>query len=229
MNEPMTYKLIRSNRKTIAIHITKDAKVEVRAPFKAKQKEIDQFISLKRGWIEKHLKRISEVQEDRQNFELNYGDHLRLMGEKVPLVARAGDKVGFDGQCFYLPPRFPPDEIKLAVIGLYRQIAKQVLTDRTFAYAKDMRLQPTAVKVNSAKTRWGSCSNKGSINYSWRLIMAEEEIIDYVIVHELAHLKELNHSPRFWAIVESILPDYKKRQKKLKEFQKEIASENWRA
>jgi len=227
MNKSITYKLIRSNRKTIAIHITKDAQVEVRAPFGAKQKEIDKFISLKRDWIQKHLVRINQVQEERLKFELNYGDHLRLMGRKIPILARAGNKVGFDGQCFYLPPKFLTDEIKGAIIGLYKQIAKQVLTDRTFAYAREMGLLPRAVKVNSAKTRWGSCSSKGSINYSWRLIMADEEVINYVIVHELAHLKELNHSPKFWAVVASILPDYKMWQKRLKEFQREIAHENW--
>ena len=227
MNKLVTYKLKRSNRKTIAIHITKEAQVEVRAPLKAKKKEIEQFLISKKDWIEKHLARITEAQANRLNFELNYGDDFRLMGKKIPLVAREGNKVGFDGNCFYLPPSFPSDEIKMAVIGLYKQIAKQVFTDRTFAYAKEMGSLPSAVKVNSAKTRWGSCSNKGSINYSWRLIMAEEEIMDYVIVHELAHLRELNHSPRFWTIVETILPDYKRRQKKLKEFQKEIAHENW--
>ena len=227
MNEPMTYKLIRSNRKTMAIHITKDAQVEVRAPYKAKRKEIEQFLISKRDWVEKHLTRIAETHENRLNFELNYGESRPLMGREIPIIAREGNKVGFDGNCFYLPPDFPSDEVKIAVIGLYKQIAKQVLTDRTLVYAKGMGLTPSAVKVNSAKTRWGSCSNKGSINYSWRLIMAEEDIIDYVIVHELAHLSELNHSPRFWTIVESILPDYKKRQKKLKEFQKEIAHENW--
>ena len=227
MNKLMTYKLIRSNRKTIAIHVTKDAQVEVRAPFRAKKKEIEQFLVSKRGWVEKHLTRIIETYENRLSFELNYGDDLRLMGRKIPIIAKAGNKVGFNGNYFYLPPDFPSNQIKVAVIGLYKQIAKQVLTDRTLAYAKEMNLLPSAVKVNSAKTRWGSCSSKGSINYSWRLIMAKKEIIDYVIVHELAHIKELNHSPKFWAIVESVLPDYKERQKELKEFQREISHESW--
>jgi predicted metal-dependent hydrolase len=149
------------------------------------------------------------------------------MGRNITIAERIGDKVGFDGQHFYLPPRFPPVEIKRAVIGLYKQIARQVLTDRTFAYAKETGLMPVTIKVNSAKTRWGSCSSKGSINYSWRLIMAEVEVIDYVIVHELAHIKELNHSSKFWEIVASIMPDYKLRQKKLKEFQKMISHEDW--
>ena len=90
-----------------------------------------------------------------------------------------------------------------------------------------MNVTPIAVKVNSAKTRWGSCSGRNSINFSWRLIMADDDVIDYVIVHELAHIKEHNHSDRFWAVVASVLPDYKMRQAKLKILQKKLASEDW--
>jgi len=223
----MTYNLIRSKRKTIAIHITKEGQVEVRAPHKAKQKDINAFVISKRDWIEKHLKRMEEAKESRLDFTLNYGEYLRLMGRTYPIVERLGDKIGFDGQCFYLPPNLPSSLIKEMVISIYKQVAKGTLTHRTMAYARETGLMPTAIKVNSAKTRWGSCSSKKSINFSWRLIMADEKVIDYVIVHELAHLKELNHSPRFWAVVESILPDYKKRQKRLKEFQKMIAYEDW--
>ena len=223
----MTYNLIRSKRKTIAIHITKEGQVEVRAPYKAKEKEINAFVLSKKDWVEKHLRRIEEAKESRLDFTLSYGEYLRLMGKTYPIVERSGDKIGFDGECFYLPPGLPSSAIKEMVIHIYKQVAKGTLPYRTMAYAKETGLVPTAIKVNSAKTRWGSCSSKKSINFSWRLIMADEEEIDYVIVHELAHLKELNHSPRFWALVESIMPDYKKRQKRLKEFQKVIFHEDW--
>ena len=223
----MKYNLIRSNRKTIAIHITKDAQVEVRAPLKAKQKDIDDFVALKKEWIKKNRKKVSETQESRLKFEIDYGDRIRLIGKTYPLIEEKGNGMGFNGFCFYLPPGLSPGERKSAVIHLYKNLAREVLTERTLTYGKTLGLVPKSVKVNDAKTRWGSCSSKGSINFSWRLIMAEGEVIDYVIVHELAHLREMNHSPRFWAVVESILPDYKKRKKKLKEFQKEIAYEDW--
>ena len=90
-----------------------------------------------------------------------------------------------------------------------------------------MGVAPTGIKITGAKTRWGSCSSKNSINFSWRLVMADDEIIDYVIVHELAHIKELNHSPRFWAVVEGTLPDYKSRRSRLKLLQKKLAAEDW--
>ena len=83
------------------------------------------------------------------------------------------------------------------------------------------------VPINSAKTRWGSCSGKNSINFSWRLIMADDYMIDYVVVHELMHIKVHNHSDRFWMHVAAVMPDYKERRLQLKEFQKRVANEDW--
>jgi len=86
---------------------------------------------------------------------------------------------------------------------------------------------PQQVRITSAKTRWGSCSAKGGLNFSWRLLCAPPEAMDYVVVHELAHLIEFNHSSRFWAIVEGILPDYKARRQSLKEVQESLLRQGW--
>ncbi|MCL2086284.1 MAG: M48 family metallopeptidase [Oscillospiraceae bacterium] len=105
--------------------------------------------------------------------------------------------------------------------------AKSYIPTRVMYFSKLMNVTPIAVKINSAKTRWGSCSGRKSLNFSWRLIMADDDVIDYVVVHELAHITEMNHSPRFWAIVENILPDYKTRQLKLKQLQKVLSVQDW--
>lgn len=75
--------------------------------------------------------------------------------------------------------------------------------------AKTMGLAYKSLKINNAKTRWGSCGSSGNLNFTWRLIMAPKKVVDYVIVHELAHLKQMNHSPKFWNEVKLIIPDYK--------------------
>ncbi len=90
-----------------------------------------------------------------------------------------------------------------------------------------MEIIPTGLRITSAKTRWGSCSGKNSINFSWRLIMADEKTIDYVIVHELAHIKQHNHSSDFWKIVESTLPNYNQEKEKLKILGEKLSKENW--
>ncbi len=97
-----------------------------------------------------------------------------------------------------------------------RKLAKEILTLKTAYYAKIMGLKYGRITITGAKTRFGSCSSKGNISYSFRLMTYPEEAVDYVVVHELAHLVEMNHSPRFYAIVAKILPDYKLRQKLLK-------------
>ena len=94
--------------------------------------------------------------------------------------------------------------------------AREYLKERTDYYAKIMRASYNRITVTSAKTRFGSCSSKGNISYSYRLMLYPSEAIDYVVVHELAHLREMNHSPAFYKIVESVLPDYKARRKLLK-------------
>jgi len=89
--------------------------------------------------------------------------------------------------------------------------AKRHLPQLVDKYSTAMCVRPAAIRVTSARTRWGSCSAKGSICFSWRLMRMPPEFIEYVVVHELAHLLELNHSPRFWAVVRSVLPDYEQR------------------
>lgn len=222
----ITYTLVRSSRKTIALYV-RDGKVEVRAPLKAPKRDIDKFILTKEKWINDKLAASSERQEQRQNFSLKYGDSVLYRGKEYTIIERPGNRVGFCDEGFYMPPNLDSEQIKSACIQIYRLLAKRDLTNKSLDYAKSMSVIPTAVKINGAKTRWGSCSSRKSLNFSWRLIMADDDVLDYVVVHELAHITEMNHSPKFWAIVEGVLPDYRERQKRLKDLQKRLAGEDW--
>ena len=97
-----------------------------------------------------------------------------------------------------------------------RKLAKKVLPEKTAYFADLMGLKYGRITVTGAKTRFGSCSSKGNISFSYRLMTYPDEAIDYVVVHELAHLVEMNHSPRFYKIIASVLPDYKERKRLLK-------------
>ncbi|MCL2408123.1 MAG: M48 family metallopeptidase [Oscillospiraceae bacterium] len=221
------YTLIRSRRKTVAIYVTKDAAVEVRAPLLMPKSSIDSFVKLKEQWILSHQALIRQRLTEKSAFALNYDDILTLCGETYPIrVERAGAS-GFDGKAFCIPPGLTSDEIKKAAVQIYKSVAKSLLTHKTAVFAEQMGVTPLAVKINGAKTHWGSCSGKNSINFSWRLIMADEAVIDYVVVHELAHIREHNHSPRFWAIVQDMLPDYKSRKQRLKSLQDKLLREDW--
>jgi len=182
--------------------------VEVRAPLKMPKRDIDRFVASKENWIADKLRESARQQAQRTSFALDYGGAVTLRGAAYPLVARDGVRAGFDGAAFYMPPGLEPEQIKAVCVQIYRRVAKAHLTERVRFYAGQMGVAPAAVKINGAKTRWGSCSSKRNVNFSWRLIMAQDSVIDYVVVHELAHLTEMNHSARFWAIVEGVVPDY---------------------
>ena len=105
---------------------------------------------------------------------------------------------------------------------LYRRKAGKLLENRCAYFAERMGVDYSRIAVRAAKTRWGSCSAQGNLSFHWKLVLMPPEILDYVVVHELAHRKEMNHSQRFWAEVERILPDYKARRKWLKEFGSQV-------
>lgn len=222
----INYTLTRSKRKTLALYV-RDGKVEARAPLKMPVRDIDKFVKTKEKWIMDRLARSSEQLEQRESFALNYGDMVLYRGNHFPIAAKDGNRIGFDNSAFRMPPSLTSEQIKAACVQIYRALAKHVLTVKTQDFAKKMSATPTAVKINGAKTRWGSCSGRKNINFSWRLIMADDEVIDYVVVHELAHLTEMNHSERFWTIVEAVLPDFRERKARLRELQKRLAAENW--
>lgn len=106
----------------------------------------------------------------------------------------------------------------------YRRQAGQVLAERTAYWAERMGVTYGRITIREQVTRWGSCSAKGNLNYNWKLILVPVELLDYVVVHELAHRQEMNHSKRFWEIVEKELPDYRQRRKALKNYEVEINS-----
>lgn len=159
------YRLIRSNRRTLALELRPDGELVVRAPRRLPRKLIDQAVAEREEWIAKKLAQ--------------------------------------------LPPPLPaPTDEQLAA---WREEAARIIPPRVAHYAAVMGLAPTAVKINAARTRFGSCSSKGSLNFSCRLMAFPPEAIDYVVVHELAHLHHMNHGRAFYALVASVLPDYEAR------------------
>lgn len=169
--------VIRSNRKTMALEITREAKVIVRAPAGMPEWEIQRFISEKENWIEKTLHKVRKKQEEADKREkLSSGD-IKKLAKQAMIV---------------LPPKVEK-------------------------YAKWIGVDYKRITIRNQKTRWGSCSGKGNLNFNCLLMLTPEEVQDYVVVHELCHRREMNHSHRFWREVERILPDYKERRRWLKE------------
>ena len=220
------YTLTRSKRKTIALYVHANC-VDVRAPLRMPKCEIDRFVLSKEKWIQEKLSCLNERAKRRESFNISYGDYIAYRNKKCPIVEKAGKWVEFVDDTLYVPPGLSPNEIKAACVRIYKQLAGRDINDKVQYFSEKLSVKPSAVKINSAKARWGSCSAKKSLNFSWRLIMGNDETIDYVVVHELAHIKQHNHSPKFWKIVEDIIPDYKKQKEKLKMLGEKLSKENW--
>lgn len=125
------------------------------------------------------------------------------------------------------PPGWDDPARRRKLIASYKKQALKIFTGRTAYFAPLLCVTPAGIKIGSAKSRWGSCNSAGLITFSWRLMLASQDAIDYVVVHELAHLKQMNHSPAFWAIVAQILPHWKERRKELRLLHQRLSNEDW--
>lgn len=175
----MDVKIIRLNRKTVAIQVNSDLSITVRAPRFASEKDIEEILMKKEAWISKH---IEEIKTRKKRFESESTD------------------------------KFTPEKIKLLA-----DKALEVIPMRVEYFANIMGVTYGNITIRNQKTRWGSCSSKGNLNFNCLLMLAPPEVLDYVVVHELCHRKQMNHSKAFWAEVEKVFPDYKKSIKWLKE------------
>ncbi len=220
----MEYQLVRSKRKTIAICVNRDGSVTIRAPLRATQSTIDRFVREKQDWITEKSTQMAANAAARKNFEVTTGSTLSLLGQDYPV--EQGESVAFTGSCFTIP-NGDFKTLKPLLVNLYKTLAQKIIPERTAHFSKQTALFPAHVRIGSANTYWGCCSGKNSLNFSYKLIMAEPEVIDYVIVHELSHTVEHNHSARFWKLVQGILPDYKERRAKLRLLEKKLQKQGW--
>ena len=227
MNQPVTYELKRSHRKTLSLKICQDGRIEVHTPFYLPEKNIQAWITEKTDWIYQKQEEILNAAKARASFTVLPGMTLLYLGREYPVRLQEGEKAGFDGDAFWIPGKGPESD-KSALITLYRQMADQYIRSRVLWYAEQFDFHPQKIRIHTAETRWGSCSHQGNLNFSWKLIMAPPDAVDAVVVHELCHLHEFNHSALFWKEVYRICPNYSAQKKVLAHLHKRLTHENWR-
>lgn len=213
------YEIKRSQRKTLAIQIKPDGKIEVRCDYSVKDAVIRDFVQSKEKWINKHLERIAT----REKTPLVFGSKALFLGKEYEITA-SDDRSYFDSEKIYINKNA---DIYAALGSFYKTAAQKFLPDMVHSKERIMNLYANKIGITAAKTRWGSCSGRNNINFSWRLMMAEPEVIDYVIVHELAHIKEKNHGKRFWQLVEKYEPNYREMQNRLKLLADRLTADGW--
>ena len=206
--------IIRSSRKTIAVSVDSLGKVTVRAPKRCDDKRIFSFLQQHEDWILRQKAKMqgAGVQLPSEDLE---GYALQLLGKPYRICLYEGKEIRLDNEQNLL--FLPKENAQERLVRWLKGNAKRILTALTESTAKTMQTTFCKVRISSAKTRWGSCSGKDVISYSFRLIYAPKEVVEYVVVHELAHTKHKNHSKAFWEEVARFAPDYKLRRKWLKE------------
>ena len=234
-NEMIQVHIIRSKRKTVCMSVNKDGSVTVKAPLRyPTDKEISDFVEQKIDWVLKQR----EIHEDREDmrlvrrFETDYS--FPYLGEERLVEMQRGKKNEFsyeNGKIviktpFYsaLENDYEAEENKVAIEKLqndlkkwYKKQATDYITKRVEYYKDIVGVTVNSVSIKSRKSQWGSCDSNGDVTFSWRLVMARPEAIDYVVIHELCHRKHMDHSSAFWNQVKKYIPDYKKQKQWLEE------------
>lgn len=203
-------KLVRSRRKTIALIIERDGSLTVRAPLSMAQARILAFVESHRDWIARNQARLLAAGPVPAKRYIE-GESFLYLGNSYPLRTQPGQRrpaLSFDGQAFSLPAAALP-KAQAAFVRWYKQQAALILGERLPALAEKHGFHYQKVRISSARTRWGSCSARGTLSFTYRLIMAPPEVVDYVALHELVHTQFHNHSASFWNRLAQLMPGYK--------------------
>jgi hypothetical protein len=216
MEEIPVEKIIRSRRRTIALEVTPAATVIVRAPLRTPAEYIEEIIQKKSSWI---LRKMDEIKRRPLSpcHEYAEGEMFLFLGRSYPLhIVEDGSKTIERSDRLYVSSSLMPD-IRNQLKHWYREEARKEIRARCMWFSLKTAHVPATIRITDARQRWGSCTHKGGLNFSWRLIQAPPEIVDYVVVHELVHLGQPDHSRVFWNKIRSIMPDYEQRRNWLKE------------
>ncbi|MEO0247668.1 MAG: SprT family zinc-dependent metalloprotease [candidate division WOR-3 bacterium] len=203
-------KIIRSKRKTVALQVTNDATLIIRAPYNVSDETIMLIISKHEDWIKR--KKI-EIEARGSKFtpkEFVNGEGFLYLGQsyKLTIVDEQDIPLRFDNG-FYLS-RNALSRAREVFIEWYKKETYKKVLERVEKYAKEGGFEYGKINITNANKRWGSCSQNGNLNFSWRLVMAPLSVIDYVVVHELVHTEEKNHSKNFWLKIKILLPNFEK-------------------
>lgn len=210
-NPPVEVLLRRSARaRRLSLRVSRlDGRATLTLPNRVAEREGLAFLRERETWLRKHLEDIAPEQP------VTLGGTVPYRG--ATLRVRAGDvkRVRLDPQGLVVPN--VPEKVGARVAAFLKRQARDALADASDRYAAQLGLGYGKISLRDARSRWGSCSSEGNLMYSWRLIMAPPEVLDYVAAHEVAHLRHMDHSPRFWSVVEHLFPDHKSCQKWLRD------------
>jgi hypothetical protein len=221
MTVPYIIKRSRKRRRTISLQINKQSDVIVSAPYFTPTSEINLFVRQKFDWIQKNIEKQKEERIHTKEKQYVSGEDFYYLGTPHPLELFYQQNLPaglvFWGNRFYLNTDENITRKKAYFIQWYRTKAQEYFANRVKYFSEELGLLPRKIRITSAQQRWGSCSEENNIAFSFRLIMALPAVIDYVIIHELMHIKEKNHGAKFWRRISAVMPEYKNHRRWLRE------------
>jgi len=183
-------------------------RVDVRAggivlvmPKRASEAAAAAFLAKNAGWVMRQLAKLPESRS------FAAGEEIPVLGRQRQIRHDPGGRGAVALEAEFLVVGGGPEHVPRRIRDFLKALARRELLARAHATAARLKLKPARVSVRDTATRWGSCSPAGALSFSWRLILAPEWVLDYVVAHEVAHLREMNHGPRFWALVHALVPD----------------------
>lgn len=219
--------VIRTDRKRSASIYLEGDGVKVRVPKGLPDGRVRDLIARKSPWIKRKLKD-AELKAPPKPKEFISGETFSYLGRNYRLKVLSGDAPSLKLIGGYLEAsisgssKTQEEEVRFLLVDWYRIHAQERLEEKTHRYARILQVEPNRVSIKDYKSRWGSCSTTGDIFYNWRIVMAPHRIVDYVVVHELCHLLEHNHSPAYWRHVERTLPGFRECREWLKQNSKRL-------
>ena len=210
------FEIFKTDRKKTASIKILDGRVHVVVPKRLSDARVKDLIIKRTTWIKKKLRIQAETVLPKPK-EYVSGENFTYLGRnyRLKLIPNGEEEVKMKGGYLTLGFSEKLSEtdrqtfVKKSLEGWYKGHALKRLTEKSKRYEKILRVTPQSISLKNYKSRWGSCSNSGEINFNWKIIIAPHHIVDYVVVHELCHMLEHNHSPKYWRHVQSVIPDYK--------------------
>lgn len=223
-SEEVEYNIVRSSRRTVALYIKPGGTLLIRAPWFVPAYILLKYVESKAPWITRHREKLKNIKPDQTDMLLNEGDAIPFMGSglKIRTSESLKNSVTVSGnELLIAGPGIPGSPLKITALteAWYLKEAKEYFEVRTRNLANqysDRLPQPGSVSVRKMKRRWGTCRSNGAILFNRQLIKKDRELIDSVIIHELCHLVHHNHGKEFYALLESIIPDYRERRHDLR-------------
>lgn len=207
--------------KRISIKISSAGEVSVTIPYYASKKEAERFIFQKKDWITSTLARI---ESKKPKYTFSKGEKIPFLGGELDLniiekdISYPKGIINSELLVIFVPHNQNTKKvIRETIIKTLKKNFRDIVTEAVEEYIQEYGYEYNRIAIKDNKSNWGSCSSKKNLNFNWKLIFAPLDIIDYVVVHEICHLKEQNHSKDFWDLVAKEFPDYKEKEKWLKE------------